>query len=362
MKSTMTIPQTAISSSVMALALCLPFPLKAQDSSMRGSQVAPSTTHSPATSANSVIQGSGTRTSANSAPANYAGYGGAGTSMNQGAKNARGQALIGAASNGVAAGFWYSQCTKTKWYACALGALHVAQGAMMLQGARGAGNTAAATQYGTGGMDSSGYDSGWVDYDGDGVPDGPPGDGGPGGGTAGAFNDRVAKTQKELDSLAGKFGSAGYKLSPDGTKLTLPDGRQVPTSAFGNESDLTTLGMSANDLATMNALKAQLANKMKDKIKALAAEDSGGGGGGMGRGGSRGTASAPGFNGFGSLFGDKKDKKAATAKGLSKQLGSDRIGVAADNIFEMISRQYVKEDGKQNFIQPVVGAPPTAGK
>jgi len=285
------------------------------------------------------------------APNGQSGYSG-GANMNEGAKSSQQQALMGAATNGVAAGYWFKKCSKQKYWACALGALHVAQGGMMLSGALGAGRTAAATQYGLGGSD--GVVNPGADLDGDGIPDAH----GLGGGS-GAFADKVAQTQRGLDSLASKFDQAGVKVSPDGRSVALPDGRTVPSSAFGSHDGLKALGLSDAQIAEYDSGKAALKARMKGKVKALAVEDGGGlggggfGGSGSGGGGGRGEA---GFD-FGGLFGDKRDRKTASVKGLSKQLGDDRIGVQADNIFEMISRQYQKEKGRRSFIQPAAAPP-----
>jgi hypothetical protein len=58
------------------------------------------------------------------------------------------------------------------------------------------------------------------------------------------------------------------------------------------------------------------------------------------------------FGGVGNKFAkvggdDKKDKLS----GLSKRVGDDQIGVAADNIWEMVTRRYRDRDAQNNFIK-----------
>ncbi|MCM2280238.1 MAG: hypothetical protein NDI61_00170 [Bdellovibrionaceae bacterium] len=269
---------------------------------------------------------------------------------------------MGVALNGVTAAMWFGKCSSNNYYACVLGAMHVVQAGMMLQGAKGAGKTQAATMYGAAG--SFGYDQ-YGDYGADGAGAGADMDGNgiPDAQEMRAYNAQLNREEQKLNDLRSKFANLGYTVSADGKSVTLPNGKTVPTSAFTSKQGLMGLGLTADQIASYEQDKAAIAASLKEKAKALTADEGGGGGGGAGGGGAfgrRGRGAGDenqGFN-YGSLFGDKKDRKTASVKGLSKQLGNDRIGVQADNIFEMMTRQYKKEEGKQSFIAPVGAAVP----
>jgi hypothetical protein len=148
--------------------------------------------------------------------------------------------------------------------------------------------------------------------------------------------------------------ASGVTVSPDGSSVTLPNGKKVASSAFSSPSSLKDAGFSASDIAGVeNSLK-------NDVPKAIAAanakagsltNDVGGGGGAAGApggGGGSDTYGGGGFGRFGKGFGAKKD---ANVSGLSKKFGSDNIGVSGDNIFDMITRRYQERDKVDTFLK-----------
>ena len=99
----------------------------------------------------------------------------------------------------------------------------------------------------------------------------------------------------------------------------------------------------------MNAQKA-MAAKANDKIKAISMAVEGGAGGG-GAGAPTGGGSASGRGGYGGYNFRMPGQGGAKPKvsGLSKQLGNDKIGLAGDDIFEMIHIRYDARDKAGNF-------------
>lgn len=330
----------------------------AQSSALRGGSSSSTSTGSISNAPSSAGPNASTATTV--VTPQTGGYGSSGN-MNASAKNSKSQAMMGAAMNGATAAYWFSQCSKKNWPACAFGAMHVAQAGMMLKGAGGAGKTQDATMYGIGmDLDEGTYGS---DFGGGGASDESSRIGlGMDIDPLNQLNQQFAAEQKRINDLSGRFGALGYKVSQDGRSLTLPNGKSVPTSAFTSKGGLASLGLSVQQIEEHERLKAEWAAKMQEKVKALAVEEGGGGANGS-RSRVRGmTDDREGGLNFGSLLGQNNGRKTASVKGLSKQLGSDRIGVQADNIFEMISRQYQKEEGKQSFIPAAGAVTPAAGR
>lgn len=270
--------------------------------------------------------------------------------------NAAAQQAVGAASNVVMTGFLVHQCMEPpqKYIFCAMAAATAAQAVLNLalmgkskKSADAATNTLA-------------------DYNGPDVS-------GPGGRPAGSddtvyglddpntarLNVRAinelsngAVTPAQLaafDKARGALAAAGVRVSKDGKTVTTRDGKTVPTAAFGSASGMQALGMSAEQIAVVEQAKAKGASAAKQSLMAMTLDDSGGGG----RGGT-GKAAGGGRGGGGITFnmpGNKKDLSARSAAGMTRQLDRDRIGVAGDNIFQMVSRQYQKRDNENEFMK-----------
>jgi hypothetical protein len=164
------------------------------------------------------------------------------------------------------------------------------------------------------------------------------------GGTAAALKS-LADTQSALKS-------AGVSVSPDGSSATLSDGSTIPTSALQSDAGLASLGLSPDAINAFKASVAQgLAAGQAAASKYSLATDGGGGGAG------KATTDAGGDKGinFNKLMAGMNAKKRnpANVSGLSKKLGGsgDSIGLASDNIFEMVSRQYQRKDSQNTFLR-----------
>lgn len=291
------------------------------------------------------------------------------SSINKNANSGKALQLIGAGTNAALAALMVKPCATGNTMSCVIAAMSAAQAASMLVGAGSAGKTAKATAYDFptgmgGGTPGSGqptactFGPSCVDTDGDGRPDtqdttstfgGPRTDG-----------EMINTISNQAKGVLGEMNKKGFKVNPDGT-VTKPDGSKVSGSAFSSPSSMAAAGMSAEEISDFqNALSK--AQQSADKARAVAIETEGGGGGGSAMGGSRKTASSGGGAGFdlSKLFGDKNknDGKNKVGAGLTKQLGTDTIGVASDNMFEMVSRQYRKQESQQEFFAPAAAAAP----
>lgn len=133
----------------------------------------------------------------------------------------------------------------------------------------------------------------------------------------------------------------GAKISSDGTKMTLPDGQTVALNpSLATDSGAAAAGFSAQQIAQGKAAIAEAQAQLGGKAKSQEMAADGGGGGSSSAAG----AAPPGVAAKGYKRGGK------TLSGLSKNFGSDKIGVAADNIFEMITRRYKAKEAQNSFI------------
>jgi hypothetical protein len=170
---------------------------------------------------------------------------------------------------------------------------------------------------------------------------------------------QIDSLSQAADKLANDLKKSGYTVSADGKTVTYPNGKKVSTSTFGSPAAMSAAGFSDSQISDMqNAL--DQANKAADaKFKSIASltNDVGGGGGGAGSSGGGGgdTASGGDYGGGGAFkdpFGKNgKGRAGAGVAGMSKKLGDDNIGVAGDDIFQMITRRYQARDKADNFIK-----------
>jgi hypothetical protein len=278
------------------------------------------------------------------------------------AKGAQMQQLVGMGTSVAVGGMFASKCPSDESrMSCAMAAMSLSQATALLGSSSGAGDSGAANSTYNGG-------SPWTDTKYDKTTD----DSCPtclntGGGSKNVDNtvgnidgktnanlnggSTVGQIMSDYKKLANNLKAAGVSISPDGKTVNLPGGKTVPTSSFGSDSAMKSAGISDADLSAARSLatktQSQLTAKLVSKMDADGA--GGGGGGGYGSGGSGRDGKGnfdlkmPGMN-------VKKDR-GANVSGMSKALGNDRIGVAGDNIFEMINRRYKSRDDANAFLK-----------
>jgi hypothetical protein len=157
--------------------------------------------------------------------------------------------------------------------------------------------------------------------------------------------------QTALDNLRSDLKKSGTKISKDGGTFTLPDGKTVPAGA--SASQLASAGFSPSQIEAATAYAQTVSDKLsKLHATSMAGADGGGGGGG---GAGRAPAAEDGGGGLHMRMpwdkNGKNGRNKASVSGMSKKLGSDNIGVAGDNIFEMVTRRYKSRDAQNGFIK-----------
>lgn len=155
----------------------------------------------------------------------------------------------------------------------------------------------------------------------------------------------LGELHNDVQNSLNELSQRGYTFKPDTNSIETPVG-SMPVSSLGSTEGLKGLGMSNSDLEELANIKAAVASELANKLKSSkfagsADYDTAGGGGSK-------LKPGPGYgedkNAFdmnkylASLM--NKNKHSRGVAGLEKKLGSDSIGVAQDNIFNMIHRRY----------------------
>lgn len=279
-------------------------------------------------------------------------------------KQASGVQMVSMGASVAMAGYLMTQCGPKNPMACAMAAMAASQATSLLGSSKGSKAAGAGmstwdpslgqwTNNPNFDADGSSKINGWQPS----TPDNP---------TARDPNNPTATTasnpveQRALDQINGmksQLEKLGYKISKDGTSVKMPDGREISGAAMASPSAMAAAGMSASEISSAQAALKAAQDKAAAKFKtASLGADAGGGGGGSGGVGGRDPA-ADGGSGMGQMFGkfpwdkekDKKDKNRLS--GMSKKLGNDNIGVAGDDIFEMVTRRYKARDAANDFLK-----------
>lgn len=154
----------------------------------------------------------------------------------------------------------------------------------------------------------------------------------------------------QLDATAADLKSRGVDFDWRKGKITTPDGKTFSSNDLSSKAAAMKAGIPGGSwdsaMATSAAIEAAAMEKLKDKFGKDLGLESGGVASGTPSGSSMEDESE--LNGRGSGAYDpnaaKNKRKPASAAGLSKMYNGSPIGVAADSIFDMISRRYVKKD------------------
>ncbi len=155
-----------------------------------------------------------------------------------------------------------------------------------------------------------------------------------------SFQDQIKKGNAELE----KFGA---KVDTNTGNLSLPDGQSASLSG------------SASDIAKKLGLDEEQAKLLSDEInkqkqKGLAA----GNGAKVEMIASASSAAVPppssfGNYNYGDTFGERRTRAIAASKttGLTKNVGGDKVGIAQDNIFQMVRRKYEDKKSESYFLE-----------
>lgn len=265
--------------------------------------------------------------------------------------------------NGAAAAMYGAKCGSKNYWACAMSAISAVGAVQSLQSARGS-NTAGMqlagfdpSLYGGGMPGGSGGTDQWgnpIDTGVGGVGDtggtGATGAGGTGIGLGSTIPQVVAR---DIAQAKNALDRSGVKISPDGKTMTTPDGRKFDLSrGAGSSDDLLAMGLTQAEANLAMADGRAIAKKANEKYKQMAQLPGAGGGGGGGRAVAAEGGGDP-FAGFDPFARERaaRNRKKAKVSGLTKKLGSDNIGVAGDDIFEMVTRRYKARDEQNAFLK-----------
>lgn len=156
------------------------------------------------------------------------------------------------------------------------------------------------------------------------------------------------RTTKELLKI---IGDKGIKVK--GNQTTLPNGKTVSTSSLGTSSGLAAAGYDgsaakqAQDIYEVEKEKAELSLAKNSKNKG---DDVGSSGGGRYTGNSQ-LAEESDSSAMSWQTRSAPKRGIASVAGASIKLGSDNIGVSADNIFQMVQRRYNQKRQLKQFIE-----------
>lgn len=166
---------------------------------------------------------------------------------------------------------------------------------------------------------------------------------------------------RQAEIIRDQLQEQGYSIDRNG-KVKTPSGRTIDPKSLSSASSAAEAGIGASEYSDFLALseKAQAAAKKRaDQLKNLLDTDINGDGGGGG--GGKGAAVASNGNRNNDFWKkfllDKKAKaKDAGIEGLSKEFNGEPIGVAGDNIFEMITRRYDAKETQGTFVEGPAGS------
>ena len=275
----------------------------------------------------------------------------------QTARGAQGGQAAGAIVGGVVTvGFGYKCAVgdpSTKSWACPLAVAAGAATLFMSSAARGSGNSASTLS--TSGANGAGTTSTTAPNQGStSITGGNNTSGNSSSSSSMAIDSQMSQVEKQVMAVQKDLAKAGYTMSPDGQTITGPDGKKTNMSTFSSPQSMAAAGFSSSDIKSMQDTVAQATAKAQDKIKgiSMAVEGGAGGGGAMGGPmGGGGGGGAGGYGAYGARFGAGAGGagKQPKVSGLSKKLGTDNIGMAGDDIFEMVHVRYQQHDTENGF-------------
>ncbi len=161
---------------------------------------------------------------------------------------------------------------------------------------------------------------------------------------------------RDIANLRSSLEKSGAVISADGRTMTTKDGRKfdLTKGADGSMEGLMAMGLTAAEAQKAAEAGSKYAAAANAKYGAMLAKMNadGGGGGGLASLGPAADGSG-GSGGGGYSWNDPRNKPRAKAKvaGLTRKLGDDTIGVAGDDIFEMVTRRYKARDENGNFLK-----------
>ena len=161
----------------------------------------------------------------------------------------------------------------------------------------------------------------------------------------------VGQLQAAMKDIKGAIEESGFKVDETNQKITTPDGTEVPFSAVNDMASNGT-GMDPAHAEQMKEIFAEAEKKLAEyKITPSGFEGEGGGGGGAGSNFKLDPIKLD--DPFADYFNKlKAGRQPAAVAGMKRLIeGGESIGVAGDDIFQMIHRSYQRKVKQNEFIK-----------
>ncbi len=167
--------------------------------------------------------------------------------------------------------------------------------------------------------------------------------------------DVIGDSEDEAKGIIDDLGDRGYSYNPGTGKVTTPNGKQIDPKKLTTAAGAASQGMSASDFEsfkeTLEEAKLAANKRAKELRNLFKSSDVGvdGGSGGKRAVARRGSRDfGPNYDFLKGLINRKKSN--SNVAGLTQQHGGEPIGVAADNIFDMVSRKYDNKEVQGAFL------------
>lgn len=161
-----------------------------------------------------------------------------------------------------------------------------------------------------------------------------------------------AAFKSEMSKGFNALSKVGAKLDPKTGKVTFPNGTTLGADQLGNPNAMSQAGVTPTQMKNIQMQLSDLEKAALAKAGAAATAENGFEGGGGG--GSATTVASDDANGMGGLGGAGKDRDpaAASVAGMTKNFNGELIGVAGDDIFQMMARRYRQKSKEDSFLPP----------
>lgn len=162
------------------------------------------------------------------------------------------------------------------------------------------------------------------------------------------FNSQGGEVTPAAQEILKKIEDAGYKVDLKNNTFTTPDGHSMSLSGASNGSAVESqLGLPPGTYAKGMSLVEDIAKRQR------VADGSGGAESYSGSGGANeGNNGADGFGGAKKADTNNRTPASTLVAGLTSKYKGENIGVAADDIFLMVTRRYQLKHQQDSFITP----------
>lgn len=161
-----------------------------------------------------------------------------------------------------------------------------------------------------------------------------------------------AAFKSEMSKGFNALSKVGAKLDPKTGKITFPNGATVGPGQLGDPNAMSQAGVNPTQMKNIQKQLSDLEKAALAKAGAAATAENGfeSGGGGGSTTTVASDDSGAGMGGMGN--GKDRDPAAASVAGMTKNFNGELIGVAGDDIFQMMARRYQQKSKEDSFLPP----------